>query len=136
MAAGIQAGIGSVVAGSPFAIAQSIAMGAAVPVGVVAAGGIVAAAIAIQAIRIRGGSAENISLDKVFPHLIIITWGMLLHLVLLQEALVSDLEAKIMIIKIVLLPSALLHKIIEHTVFEFVPRAPFANLRSSGHMRL
>jgi hypothetical protein len=54
MAAGIQAGIGSVVAGSPFAIAQSIAMGAAVPVGVVAAGGIVAAAITNQAIRNRG----------------------------------------------------------------------------------
>ena len=37
-AAGIQAGIGNVVAGSLFATAQSIAMGGAVPVAVTAAG--------------------------------------------------------------------------------------------------
>jgi hypothetical protein len=50
IAAVLQAGIGSVVAGSLFAVAQSIAMGGAIPVAVIAAGavitGIMAAAVA------------------------------------------------------------------------------------------
>ena len=41
IAAVLQAGIGSVVAGSLFAVAQSIAMGGAIPVAVIAAGAVI-----------------------------------------------------------------------------------------------
>lgn len=53
MAAGMQAGIGNVVAGSLFATAQSVAMGGAVPGLVSAAGGMGAgAAAAVAAVLI------------------------------------------------------------------------------------
>lgn len=55
MAASIQAGIGSVAAGSPFALAQSIAMGgAAVPFWGVILGGVIAGgAVLVAALLIR-----------------------------------------------------------------------------------
>ena len=47
IAAVLQAGIGSVVAGSLFAVAQSIAMGGAIPVAVIAAGAVITGIMAV-----------------------------------------------------------------------------------------
>jgi hypothetical protein len=49
MAAGLQASIGNVVAGSLFATAQSVAMGGAIPAVVSAAGGVGGGAAAVAA---------------------------------------------------------------------------------------
>jgi hypothetical protein len=51
-AAGIQAGIGNVVAGSLFATAQSIAMGGAVPLAVTAAGAGITGVTAAAAVSV------------------------------------------------------------------------------------
>ncbi|KAF9459708.1 hypothetical protein BDZ94DRAFT_1267483 [Collybia nuda] len=60
LAAIIQSSIGSVVAGSPFAIAQSIAMGGAVPLVGFVIGGAIAAGAAVTAVRmLRGGPHDN-----------------------------------------------------------------------------
>lgn len=59
IAAAIQSSIGSVVAGSPFAIAQSIAMGGAIPVVGFVFGGAIVAAAAIAAARGIWGGGDN-----------------------------------------------------------------------------
>jgi hypothetical protein len=52
MAAGVQAGIGNVAAGSMFAAAQSMTMGGGVPAAVSAVGGLAGAAVAAVAVVI------------------------------------------------------------------------------------